>query len=387
LLLNSYFFFRRGPRVRFVISILFLVLSTPTAFGAAEPCETLLEAKSVQNTVQNLLDGKMSRWITIGLKGQFGSMSYAEETALRHVLANPLGRHMAKVRLQDIANENGSFVAVIFIEGRGKDILRSLIDLNARPEIKRGVWTAWKVTVQDQVDSQLGAPLPAPASLSAEETRRVFSIPINSMDFSTRTARCLRNENIFFVGDLVRRTPNELLGVQTFGHRSLKEVEDRLGDLGLSLAMRGQWSAEAISPALRQVATQWTAQIELSDWIATNDVDAEILMDTLSKYAFSISENGEKILMIWNMDMFSESSDLNLARYVSEKKPLETTAAQVHLLRRKVRTAPVITLQQTFGESGRELLRHAAETEMPLRIQIWPDRTECLIALPVIGED
>jgi hypothetical protein len=52
------------------------------------------------------------------------------------------------------------------------------------------------------------------------------------------SANCLKAENIYYIGDLVQRTENELLKTPNLGKKSLTEIKDVLATHGLSLGMR-----------------------------------------------------------------------------------------------------------------------------------------------------
>jgi len=58
---------------------------------------------------------------------------------------------------------------------------------------------------------------------------------VEHLEFSHRTANCLRKENIHYVRELVDYTENELLRVRSFGKKSLDEVIDKLAEMGLNL--------------------------------------------------------------------------------------------------------------------------------------------------------
>ncbi|MGH9457507.1 MAG: DNA-directed RNA polymerase subunit alpha [Thermoanaerobaculia bacterium] len=61
--------------------------------------------------------------------------------------------------------------------------------------------------------------------------------PIEELDLSVRSANCLKNANIRTLGDLVQRTEREMLATKNFGRKSLDEIKDVLGSLGLSFGM------------------------------------------------------------------------------------------------------------------------------------------------------
>jgi DNA-directed RNA polymerase subunit alpha len=68
---------------------------------------------------------------------------------------------------------------------------------------------------------------------------------LDDFDLSVRTANCLKNASIGTVRDLVSRSENEILEIKNFGRKSLEELQDLLGQLGLSFGMEVDGGAEA----------------------------------------------------------------------------------------------------------------------------------------------
>lgn len=61
--------------------------------------------------------------------------------------------------------------------------------------------------------------------------------PVEELELSVRSANCLKNANIRFIGELVQRTEQEMLKTKNFGRKSLKEIKEVLGQMGLSLGL------------------------------------------------------------------------------------------------------------------------------------------------------
>ncbi len=61
---------------------------------------------------------------------------------------------------------------------------------------------------------------------------------VDELELSVRSANCLQNANIHYIGDLVQRSEAEMLRTKNFGRKSLKEIKEILGQKGLSLGMR-----------------------------------------------------------------------------------------------------------------------------------------------------
>ena len=57
------------------------------------------------------------------------------------------------------------------------------------------------------------------------------------MELSVRSANCLKNDNIDYIGQLVQMTEEEVLRTLNFGRRSLNEIKELLATMGLCLGM------------------------------------------------------------------------------------------------------------------------------------------------------
>lgn len=62
--------------------------------------------------------------------------------------------------------------------------------------------------------------------------------PVEDLELSVRSANCLKNANIRFIGELVTRSEGEMLKTKNFGRKSLNEIKDILVRMGLSLGMK-----------------------------------------------------------------------------------------------------------------------------------------------------
>lgn len=61
---------------------------------------------------------------------------------------------------------------------------------------------------------------------------------VDELELSVRSANCLANANIKYIGDLVQKTESEMLKTKNFGRKSLKEIKEILNEMGLSLGMK-----------------------------------------------------------------------------------------------------------------------------------------------------
>ncbi len=62
--------------------------------------------------------------------------------------------------------------------------------------------------------------------------------PVDELEFTVRSANCLKAENIYYIGDLIQRTENELLKTPNLGRKSLNEIKEVLASRGLTLGMK-----------------------------------------------------------------------------------------------------------------------------------------------------
>ncbi|MGE5027498.1 MAG: DNA-directed RNA polymerase subunit alpha [Betaproteobacteria bacterium] len=80
-----------------------------------------------------------------------------------------------------------------------------------------------------------------PAEVEAPRAPQVDPIllrPVDDLELTVRSANCLKAENIYYIGDLIQRTENELLKTPNLGRKSLNEIKDVLASKGLTLGMK-----------------------------------------------------------------------------------------------------------------------------------------------------
>lgn len=77
---------------------------------------------------------------------------------------------------------------------------------------------------------------------------------VDELELSVRSANCLKNENLVYIGDLVQKTEGEMLKTPNFGRKSLNEIRDVLMQMGLGLGMRLEnWPPENIEELARRL--------------------------------------------------------------------------------------------------------------------------------------
>ncbi|HMN20039.1 MAG TPA: DNA-directed RNA polymerase subunit alpha [Ottowia sp.] len=78
----------------------------------------------------------------------------------------------------------------------------------------------------------------APAQRSTQQFDPILLRPVDELELTVRSANCLKAENIYYIGDLIQRTENELLKTPNLGRKSLNEIKEVLASRGLTLGMK-----------------------------------------------------------------------------------------------------------------------------------------------------
>ncbi len=81
----------------------------------------------------------------------------------------------------------------------------------------------------------------APTEVEVKQAPQVDPIllrPVDDLELTVRSANCLKAENIYYIGDLIQRSENELLKAPNLGRKSLNEIKDVLASKGLTLGMK-----------------------------------------------------------------------------------------------------------------------------------------------------
>jgi DNA-directed RNA polymerase subunit alpha len=77
---------------------------------------------------------------------------------------------------------------------------------------------------------------------------------VDELELSVRSANCLKNDNIVYIGDLVQKTEAEMLRTPNFGRKSLNEIKEVLTHMGLHLGMEvSGWPPENVEELARKV--------------------------------------------------------------------------------------------------------------------------------------
>jgi DNA-directed RNA polymerase subunit alpha len=77
---------------------------------------------------------------------------------------------------------------------------------------------------------------------------------VDELELSVRSANCLKNDNIVYIGDLVQKSEQEMLRTPNFGRKSLNEIKEVLASMGLSLGMTvSGWPPENVEDLAKRL--------------------------------------------------------------------------------------------------------------------------------------
>jgi DNA-directed RNA polymerase subunit alpha len=113
--------------------------------------------------------------------------------------------------------------------------------------------------LQDQLQMFINfeEPRAIPETVEAAEPafNRNLLRKVDELELSVRSANCLKNDNIIYIGDLVQKTEQEMLRTPNFGRKSLNEIKEVLSTMGLHLGMEiTEWPPENIEDMAKRLA-------------------------------------------------------------------------------------------------------------------------------------
>lgn len=81
---------------------------------------------------------------------------------------------------------------------------------------------------------------------------------VDELELSVRSANCLKNDNIVYIGDLIQKTEAEMLRTPNFGRKSLNEIKEVLASMGLHLGMEvPNWPPDNIEELAKRYEDQY----------------------------------------------------------------------------------------------------------------------------------
>jgi DNA-directed RNA polymerase subunit alpha len=115
--------------------------------------------------------------------------------------------------------------------------------------------------MQDQLSVFVNFEEPTQASAGEEAEDLPFNKnllkKVEELELSVRSANCLKNDNILYIGDLVQKSESDMLRTPNFGRKSLNEIKEVLTMMGLHLGMQVEgWPPENIEEVAKKVDDQ-----------------------------------------------------------------------------------------------------------------------------------
>src|SRR5690606_24931744 len=116
--------------------------------------------------------------------------------------------------------------------------------------------------IQDQLSVFVNFEEPETATRSDAEDGLEFDprllTKVDELELSVRSANCLKNDNIVYIGDLIQKTEAEMLRTPNFGRKSLNEIKEVLSGMGLHLGMDVvDWPPENIEDLAKRFDDQF----------------------------------------------------------------------------------------------------------------------------------
>jgi len=117
------------------------------------------------------------------------------------------------------------------------------IETNGAISAEDAVRASAKILVEQlavfaQLEGSELAAFDTPAPRGGAQFDPILLRPVDELELTVRSANCLKAENIYYIGDLIQRTENELLKTPNLGRKSLNEIKEVLASRGLTLGMK-----------------------------------------------------------------------------------------------------------------------------------------------------
>lgn len=115
--------------------------------------------------------------------------------------------------------------------------------------------------LQEQLKSFINFEEPEEATIEDKIAELPFNknllLKVDELELSVRSANCLKNDNIIYIGDLVQKTESEMLRTPNFGRKSLNEIKELLAGMDLHLGMQVEgWPPEDLEALSATVETE-----------------------------------------------------------------------------------------------------------------------------------
>ncbi|MEM9421740.1 MAG: DNA-directed RNA polymerase subunit alpha [Pseudomonadota bacterium] len=147
-------------------------------------------------------------------------------------------------------------------EGQVLDYDRLILEIETNGAVSPEDAAAYAARIlQDQLQIFVNFDEPSKDDGKGAEEELLFNAAllrkVDELELSVRSANCLKNDNIVYIGDLIQKTEAEMLRTPNFGRKSLNEIKEVLATLGLHLGMDvPDWPPENIEELARKFEDQ-----------------------------------------------------------------------------------------------------------------------------------
>ena len=148
--------------------------------------------------------------------------------------------------------------------GQDTDYDRLLMDIETDGTITPEDATALAARIMiEQLGNFVNFEDPLPIIVEEEITPDALLNPhllrkVEELELSVRSANCLKNDNIVYIGDLVQKSESEMLRTPNFGRKSLNEIKEVLTNMNLNLGqMIPEWPPENLEQLAKKVDDQF----------------------------------------------------------------------------------------------------------------------------------
>jgi len=144
-------------------------------------------------------------------------------------------------------------------EGQVLDYDKLIMDVETDGTVTPDVAVAYAARIlQDQLQLFINFEEPTVRETVEEreepEFNRNLLRKVDELELSVRSANCLKNDNIVYIGDLIQKTEAEMLRTPNFGRKSLNEIKEVLAQMGLHLGMEvSEWPPENIEEMAKRL--------------------------------------------------------------------------------------------------------------------------------------
>ena len=178
-------------------------------------------------------DGVLNMEVTVGTGFGYNPAQNREEderpegTLLVDASFSPIRRVATRVENARVGQNTNYDKLIMEVETNGALTPEQAINKAAAIiQEQLAVFVSFEAVVVDEVEED--------TAVNLEDLLRQ---PIDHLDLSVRSMNCLKSDNIFYVGDLVMRSEQEMLRTPNFGRKSLTEIREVLDKMGLDLGM------------------------------------------------------------------------------------------------------------------------------------------------------